>query len=196
MIGDVSGKGVPAALFMAVTRSFMKAAMQSADEALGRVLSRVNAMLCEGNDASMFVTAFCGVLDVQTGEITYINAGHNPPAIMKGDGSAAFLKMAANLPLGAMDDMEYAEGALHLAKGDTLVLYTDGVTEATNRQKDFFTEEALLKVLEDARGESVRGIVDKTLTAVHQFAAGSPPADDITLLVLRMEPCRAGNGNR
>ena len=196
MIGDVSGKGVPAALFMAVTRSFMKAAMQSADEALGRILSRVNTMLCEGNDASMFVTAFCGVLDIQAGEITYINAGHNPPVIMKGDGSVAFLKVTANLPLGAMDDMEYGEGTLHLAKGDTLVLYTDGVTEATNRQKDFFTEEALLKVLEDARGESVRGIVDNTLTAVHQFAAGSPPADDITLLVLRMEPCRAGNGQR
>ena len=196
MIGDVSGKGVPAALFMAVTRSFMKAAMQSTDEALGRIVSNVNTMLCEGNDASMFVTAFCGVLDVLTGEITYINAGHNPPAIVKADGSVAFFKVVANLPLGAMDDMEYAEGNLHLEEGDTLVLYTDGVTEATNRQKGFFTEEAFLKVLESARGESVRGIVDKTLTAVHQFAAGSPPADDVTLLVLRMASSRSGSRDR
>lgn len=196
MIGDVSGKGVPAALFMAVTRTVMKAKMQPADAGLGRIVSNVNRTLCEGNDASMFVTAFCGFFDVLTGDVTYINAGHNPPALVKSNGSAAFLKITANVPLGVMDDMNYTEGNLHLEQGDTLVLYTDGVTEATNRQKDFFTEARLLNVLKGTNKTSTRGVVEKTLSVVHQFAEGTNPADDITLLVLRREPLfRGDNGS-
>lgn len=188
MIGDVSGKGIPAALFMAVTRTVMKAKMHPADAGLGRIVSNVNKTLCEGNDASMFVTAFCGFLDILTGNVTYINAGHNPPAIVKADGSVSFLKVPANLPLGVMDDMNYQEEKLHLEQGDTLVLYTDGVTEATNKHHAFFTEASFLNVLKGSNRTSTRGIVEKTLTAVHQFAAGASPADDITLLALRMEP--------
>jgi phosphoserine phosphatase RsbU/P len=188
MIGDVSGKGVPAALFMAVTRTVMKAKMQPGDVGLGLIVSNVNRTLCEGNDASMFVTAFCGFLDITTGDVTYINAGHNPPAVVTADGSASFLKLTANVPLGVMDDMNYEEGKLHLEPGDTLVLYTDGVTEAMNRQKDFFTEARLLNVLSGTNRTSARGVVEKTMSAVHQFAAGANPADDITLLVLRTEP--------
>ncbi len=187
MIGDVSGKGVPAALFMAVTRTVMKAKMEATETGLGQIVSNVNKMLCDGNDAAMFVTMFCGVLDILTGEVTYINAGHNPPAIVKADGSASFLKILANLPMGAMDDIYYEEGHLHLEKGDTLVLYTDGVTEATNIEKAFFTDEGFLRVLQGSHVTSAKDIVEKTLTAVHEFAAGSPPADDITLLALRME---------
>jgi sigma-B regulation protein RsbU (phosphoserine phosphatase) len=188
MIGDVSGKGVPAALFMAVTRTVMKAKMQPGDVGLGLIVSNVNRTLCEGNDASMFVTAFCGFLDITTGDVTYINAGHNPPAVVTADGSASFLKLTANVPLGVMDDMNYEEGKLHLEPGDTLVLYTDGVTEAMNRQKDFFTEARLLSVLSGTNRTSARGVVEKTISAVHQFAAGANPADDITILVLRTEP--------
>ena len=196
MIGDVSGKGVPAALFMAVTRTVMKAKMQPADAGLGRIVSNVNRTLCEGNDASMFVTAFCGFFDVLTGDVTYINAGHNPPVLVKGNGSATFLKITANVPLGVMDDMNYTEGNLHLEQGDTLVLYTDGVTEATNRRKDFFTEARLLNVLKGTNKTSTRGVVEKTLSVVHQFAEGTNPADDITLLVLRREPLfRGDNGS-
>jgi len=187
MIGDVSGKGVPAALFMAVTRTMMKAKMQPADAGLGLIINKVNTALCEGNDASMFVTAFCGFLYLKTGDITYINAGHNPPAIVKNNGSVSFLKTAANVPLGVVEDINYGEGNLHLETGETLVMYTDGVTEATNRQKAFFAEAGLLKVLQGSCGTSVRGIVENTIGAVHQFAAGAEPADDITLLVLRME---------
>jgi len=190
MIGDVSGKGVPAALFMAVTRTVMKAKIQPADAGLGLIVNKVNSALCEGNDTSMFVTAFCGFLYLSTGDVTYINAGHNPPAIVKADGSVSFLKTAANVPLGVMEDMNYSEGKLHLDPGETLVMYTDGVTEATNRQKAFFTEASLLKALRGSSGTSVRGIVENTIGAVHQFAAGAEPADDITLLVMRMEGTR------
>ncbi|MHB8137262.1 MAG: PP2C family protein-serine/threonine phosphatase [Smithellaceae bacterium] len=193
MIGDVSGKGVPAALFMAVTRTVMKAKMQPADAGLGRIVSNVNKTLCEGNDASMFVTAFCGFLDITTGDVTYINAGHNPPVIVKADGSASFLSVPANVPLGVMDNMNYEEKKLHLEQGDTLVLYTDGVTEAMNRRKDFFTESRLIDVLQGNSETSARGVVEKTISAVHHFAAGASPADDITLLVLRMEPS-SGSG--
>jgi sigma-B regulation protein RsbU (phosphoserine phosphatase) len=188
MIGDVSGKGVPAALFMAVTRTVMKAKMQPGDVGLGLIVSNVNKTLCEGNDASMFVTAFCGFLDITTGDVTYINAGHNPPVIVKTDGSVSFLKVTANVPLGVMDDMNYEEGKLCLEPGDTLVLYTDGVTEAMNRQKDFFTEARLLHVLDGTNRTSAQSVVEKIIAAVHQFAAGSNPADDITLLALKMEP--------
>ncbi len=190
MIGDVAGKGMPAALFMAVTRTVIKARMQPADAGLGVIMSRVNQSLCDGNDAGMFVTAFCGFLDVLTGEVTYINAGHNPPALIQADGRASFLKITPNIPLGVMDDMIYHEEHLHLGEGDMLVLYTDGVTEATNRRKEFFTEENLLKVLDGCRGLSPGGVVGKILAAVHQFAAGAAPADDITLLTLKMEEKR------
>ncbi|MEE9911902.1 MAG: SpoIIE family protein phosphatase [Deltaproteobacteria bacterium] len=188
MIGDVSGKGVPAALFMAVSRTVMKAKMQPGDVGLGPIVSDVNRTLCEGNDASMFVTAFCGFLDAATGDVTYVNAGHNPPVIVKADGSAFYLEVTANVPLGVLDDKAFSEEKLRLEPGDTLVLYTDGVTEATNRQKDFFTDARLLGVLGGTNRISARGIVEKTIAAVHQFAAGAAPADDITLLALRMEP--------
>ncbi|MBP7340717.1 MAG: SpoIIE family protein phosphatase [Smithellaceae bacterium] len=187
MIGDVSGKGIPAALFMAVTRTVMKTRMQPVDRGLGRIISDVNRTLCEGNDASMFVTAFCGLLDITTGEVTYVNAGHNPPALVKADGAVALLSVTAHVPLGIVEGMAYGEGTLHLDSGDTLVLYTDGVTEATNREKAFFTEKRFLEVLEGAQRLSAQGIVEKTIAAVHAFAAGASPADDITLLTLRME---------
>ncbi len=193
MIGDVSGKGVPAALFMAVTRTVMKARMQPADAGLGRIVSNVNKTLCEGNDASMFVTAFCGFLDILTGKVTYINAGHNPPAIVRSDGSVSFMKISANVPLGVLDDMVYEEAHLQLQPGDTIVLYTDGVTEAVNRQQEFFTDARLLRILEGVHQMTAQGIVEKTLSAVQNFASGAPPADDITLLALRIEP---GKGER
>jgi len=190
MIGDVSGKGVPAALFMAVTRTVMKARMQPADAGLGRIVSNVNKTLCEGNDASMFVTAFCGFLDILTGDVTYINAGHNPPVIVTSDGSVSFVKISANVPLGVLDDMAYEEARLKLHPGDTMILYTDGVTEAVNRKQEFFSDARLLKVLEGTHHATARGVVEKTLSAVHDFAAGAAPADDVTLLALRIEPGR------
>ena len=187
MIGDVSGKGVPAALFMAVSRTVMKAKMQPGDVGLGPIVSDVNRTLCEGNDASMFVTAFCGFLDVSTGVVTYVNAGHNPPVFVKADGRASYLKVTPNVPLGVLNNKIFSEEKLRLEPGDTLVLYTDGVTEATNKQRNFFSEARLLDILTGTSRISARGVVEKTMEAVHQFAAGADPADDITLLVLRME---------
>ncbi len=113
--------------------------------------------------------------------MTYVNAGHNPPVLVKAGGDVSLLSVAANVPLGIVEGMTYEEGTLRLDGGDTLVLYTDGVTEATNRQKAFFTEKCFLEVLEGARRLSAQGIVEKNHWAVACFAAGASPADDITL---------------
>ncbi len=190
MIGDVSGKGIPAALFMAVTRTVMKAKMNP-DMWPGLVVTEVNQELCEGNEATMFVTAFCGFLDLKTGDVTYINAGHNPPAIVKADGSVSFLKVITDPPLGIRDDISYSEGILHLEIGDTLILYTDGVTEALNRQGGFFSEDSLMNALKGTAGMPVQDIVSRIRNAVHIFIAGNDPADDITLLALKLKSLKA-----
>jgi sigma-B regulation protein RsbU (phosphoserine phosphatase) len=191
MIGDVSGKGIPAALFMAVTRTIMKAKMNP-DMRPGLVISEVNQELCEGNDATMFVTAFCGFLDLCTGDITYINAGHNPPAFVKADGSVSLVKIITDPPLGIREEMRYSEGILHLEPGDTLVLYTDGVTEAVNSEDAFFSEDKLLNILQGTAEMPVQEVIDRVRETVHLFSAGNEPADDITLLALRLNFINAG----
>jgi phosphoserine phosphatase RsbU/P len=185
MIGDVSGKGIPAALFMAVTRTIMKSKMNP-DMWPGLVISEVNQELCEGNDATMFVTAFCGFLDLRTGDVTYVNAGHNPPAFVRADGSVSLVKIITDPPLGIREEIRYSEGILHLEPGDTLVLYTDGVTEAIDKSGAFFAEEKLMGVLKGTSGMPVKDMIDKVRDAVHLFSAGNDPSDDITLLALRL----------
>jgi sigma-B regulation protein RsbU (phosphoserine phosphatase) len=187
MIGDVSGKGVPAALYMAVTRTVIRSKIFPADAGLELIMHKVNKALCEGNETSMFVTVFCGFLDVPTGNITYVNAGHNSPVIVRTTGEAYFLDTLSNPSLGVIDDIQYKSGELHLEAGDTIVLYTDGVTEATDKRQSFFAEDRLLAVLENSSGITVRDIAGKVLSAVHDFAGKTDPADDITLLALRME---------
>ncbi|MBW3094228.1 SpoIIE family protein phosphatase [Bifidobacterium sp. 64T4] len=183
VIGDVSGKGVPAALFMMRAQSLIRQhVMENRD--LGTALTLVNRRLCERNDAMLFVTAFICVLDTSTGEVRYVNAGHNPP-VLEQSGKRSFLSCKPGLVLGAMDTMTYRQGTLALQGGDGIMLYTDGITEACDPDDALFGEDRLLETLnaDDAPNEQKR--LDDVVTAVDAFARTAPQADDITMLAFR-----------
>ena len=185
VIGDVSGKGVSAALFMAVSSTLFKANTKPGMPP-EEILYRVNNDLCAENEASMFVTAFFGILNIRTGEIVYGNGGHNPPYIRRTSGDVEFLHCASGLALGVMEDFTFVRDTMSLMPGDTLFLYTDGVTEAINRQDEFFTDSRLEEFLRHTGGASTAGdLCQATSRAVHDFAAGAVQSDDITLLVIK-----------
>jgi sigma-B regulation protein RsbU (phosphoserine phosphatase) len=146
VIADVSGKGVPAALFMVIAKTLIKnqtlAGMEPAD-----VFTAVNTQLCENNDAGMFVTGWMGILEISTGRFTYANAGHNPPLIRKKDGEYEYLKARAGLVLAGMEGIRYRQYEIMLEPGDGLYLYTDGVTEATNEENTLYGEDRLRDIL-------------------------------------------------
>jgi sigma-B regulation protein RsbU (phosphoserine phosphatase) len=183
-IGDVSGKGVPASLFMAVTKTLIKA---MADIKLGshEILYAVNSELCEDNDSGMFVTEFLGILTISTGEIVYSNGGHNLPYVLRKDGSLEMLPRMAGMALGVMEEIPYVCANVHLEPGDSLVMYTDGVTEAMNEAGELFEEERLEKTLTGLTGYTAREEVEHILHATRQFVNGAKQSDDITIVVLR-----------
>ena len=183
VIGDVSGKGVPAALYMAITMSLTRAVVQE-QAGPAEVLTRINRELAHGNDTCMFVTLFCGMLDSASGEICYANAGHNPPVLMRADGTACLLEIEPCIAAGFLDDYQYHEAHCRLEKGATLLLYTDGVTEAQDARGDFFGEQRLLDVAVADVGTAEQ-LVAALGSAVERFADGADQADDITMLVLR-----------
>jgi sigma-B regulation protein RsbU (phosphoserine phosphatase) len=147
-IGDVSGKGVPAALFMAVTRTLIKA-RASEDTSTASILTRVNDEISRDNKAYMFVTLFVGILDTVTGEMIYTNAGHNPTYIRNADGNLERLDTLHGPVVGAKEGLAYKEDRIRVAKGDTILMYTDGVTEARNPEKEFFEEQRLKELLSE-----------------------------------------------
>ncbi len=189
VIGDVSGKGVPASLVMAVTMTLFKAYARP-ERSPAEVAAKVNDKLAEGNDTGLFVTAFCAVLDLKTGVVRYANAGHNPPLVLRGAGEADFLPRLGGLVLGAMPAYPYRTGSLTLAAGDTLVLYTDGVTEAMDVTLALFGEERLRAACLPERRRAPTVLVDTLLGAVREYAGAAPQSDDITILALRY----LGNG--
>ncbi len=183
-IGDVSGKGVPAALFMAVTITLMKGiSKQKIDPA--EILNLVNRELCRENEAMMFVTLFCGILDIHTGEVVYSNAGHNPPLICHAGALPEFLHLPSGLVLGAMDDSVYEKKSVFLKPGDMLVLYTDGVIEAMNPEQVPYSENRLIGGLTEAGALSADKVAVKIIDSVKQFTGTAPQSDDITMLILR-----------
>ena len=182
-IGDVSGKGVPAALFMAVTKTLIKSKAME-DSSPASVLSHVNDELSVDNKSSMFVTAFLGILDVKTGELVYANAGHNPPYIVRRETGLERIDKPHGVVLGAMGDMVYNEGHVKLNRGDTILLYTDGVTEAMNSQNELFSEKRLVDLLSSRKYESVDDTVHSTAAAVKHFENGANQADDVTILAV------------
>jgi sigma-B regulation protein RsbU (phosphoserine phosphatase) len=186
VIGDVSGKGVPASLFMAMTRTVIRlVARQDEDIAVG--IGRANALLSAENDSSMFVTLVYGVLDFTTGVLTYCNCGHNPPLVIRGDGTDEAL-ILTGLPLGVMPDAEYATRAIVLASGDRLLLYTDGITEASAGDGAEFGEERLRTAIRQLRHSPARTTVESIVQRVDAFASGAPQTDDITCLALIYAP--------
>ena len=184
VIGDVSGKGVPASLFMAVSITLLKAKTKEGMQA-DNILYKVNNDLCTDNEASMFVTTFCGIINIRTGEVVYSNGGHNPPYIRRSSGDVEPLPCHSGLPLGVMEDFAFDREVVSLKPGDTLIIYTDGVTEAINRQDEFFTDGRLEECLhKTGSARSACDLVHSISGAVHAFAAGAVQSDDIALLVI------------
>ncbi len=183
-IGDVSGKGVPASLFMAVTKTLIKAKADKYSSP-NDTLSRVNDDLCKDNDSGMFVTEFLGIMDILTGEIIYSNGGHNLPYIVRRDGSIEPLKKTAGMALGVLEDIPYGKNVCQLYPGDSLLMYTDGVTEAMNEKGELFMESRLEKVLQRFGDCSSSEQTRMILAAVKEYAAGAQQSDDITILSLK-----------
>lgn len=186
MVGDVSGKGIAAALFMAIASTLQRniAAMESSP---AEIMRKLNQTLAQKNNAMMFLTSFLGVLNISTGEFEYCNAGHNPPLCLRTAGGCEELRVLNGPPLGIDEDAAYTSSRLDLVDGDTLILYTDGVTEAFNTAGEMFTLSRLRETGEElARsGKTPAEMLDSILRSVDEFAAGCEQSDDITLLILR-----------
>jgi sigma-B regulation protein RsbU (phosphoserine phosphatase) len=183
-IGDVSGKGVPSALFMAVVRTLIKS-RATVDFSTASIITHVNDELSRDNKAYMFVTIFIGILDLKTGKLVYTNAGHNPPYLMREDGTIKRLDQRHGPVIGAMDGLAYKEDKTNLTRGNTLLLYTDGITEAMNAAKNLFSEKRLEMLLSTQEYESVEEMVQSTVAEVKRFEEGMDQADDITLLAVQ-----------
>jgi sigma-B regulation protein RsbU (phosphoserine phosphatase) len=181
VIADVSGKGVPAALFMMVARTLVK---KEARGEPNEILERVNGMLCEDNGACMFATVFIGVYDVKTGLLKYSSAGHNPPLVIKSGGEAGFLETSPSLVLAIDEAACYASREIVMEPGDTLLLYTDGVTEASNDKGEFFSEVRLARVPEFPALSCARGVIERVQDELRNFTRGAEQSDDITMLAL------------
>ena len=182
-IADVSGKGVPAALFMMSSRTLLKGtAIGGADPA--EVLTQVNDLLCEQNEAAMFVTVLYAAYDPERGEFTYACGGHDPPLVVHADGSSTSLPLTGGLALGVAPGFQYGQRTVPVAPGDTLVLYTDGVTEAMNSGNEQFGLERLREIFAGAPPKSVREAIDSIFAAVSGFAGDAPQFDDVTCLAV------------
>ena len=183
VIADVSGKGVPAAIFMAVSRTLLRATGIRGDNPAS-CMAYVNNLLCKESVDCMFVTVFYGIYQLSTGEIKYCNAGHNSPYVIKKDGTVTVVKSDNNLMVGVMEDIHFSEAQLQLQPGDSLVLYTDGVTEAFDKADQAYGDDRLEAFLKTQAGNDSRGIIDHVLEDVHNFVKDAPQSDDITMLTL------------
>ena len=183
LIADVSGKGVPAAMFMMRAKTLIKSIAQTG-RPLAQVFAAANDALCEGNSSNTFVTVWAGELNIETGRVTYVNAGHNPPVVRRG-GAVAYLKSRPALVLGALAGMQYAVGELQLAPGDAVYLYTDGITEQPDADGRLYGEARLLAVLGGGADRTEAAVLDAVLADVRRHAAGAELADDCTQLVIR-----------
>ena len=195
VMADVSGKGVPAALFMVITKTLLKSYAQSASSdnnttgfvSPGEVFEAVNNILCENNEADMFVTAFMGYLDIPTGTFTYVNAGHNPPLVKHSGGRYEWLKTKPCFVLAGMENIPYTQDEIKLDYGDMLFLYTDGVTEAMNENLELFTDPRLQDTLNKYTDAAPKDLLSLLMKEIDAFAGNAEQADDITMLALRYD---------
>jgi sigma-B regulation protein RsbU (phosphoserine phosphatase) len=186
VIGDVSGKGVPGALFMAVTKTMIKSSA-AGDRSPASIVTRVNDELSADNPKSMFVTLFLGIANVKTGKFNYTNAGHNPPYILNQKAELLCLQDRDGPVIGAVDGIAYKENEISFSKNDILLLFTDGVTEAMNPAGDLYSDNRLEVFLNSKKALPTDRLTNEVLASVEEFAAGAEQADDITLLAFSMD---------
>ncbi len=192
LIADVSGKGIPAALFMMKAKAIIKSLVESGLGAC-EALTQANKQLCENNTALMFVTVWLGIIDLKTGTLSYSNAGHNPPALRHNGGEFEYLSTKANFVLGGMDFIAYKPYELQLAQGDEIYLYTDGVTEAADNENRLFGEARLLESLNSNKNLCVKELCEAVKKDVDKFSSGAPQTDDITMLAVRLNHIKSEN---
>ena len=183
VIGDVSGKGVPAALFMASSKITLQNCIRDIPD-LSEAVETANNALCARNEAEMFVTIWVGILDFTSGTLDFVSAGHNPPVLLSNN-KAEFLKIKNGFVLAGMDNMKYKKHSVQLDKGDTICLYTDGVTEAEDKKHQLFGEVRLLKSFENNSKNSPAEIIENVRKAVDSFINGNSQFDDMTMLCFK-----------
>ena len=181
VIADVSGKGVPAALFMVIGKTLIKDHTQQGSD-LGAVFTEVNELLCQSNSEGLFITAFEGVLDLDTGDFVYVNAGHDAPYICRKDGSYEPLSVKPGFVLAGLENTKFSEGKITLGEGDKLFHYTDGVTEATNADNVLYGKSRLLLILNKNRKGNPKETLSSVKADIDTFVGDAPQFDDITML--------------
>ncbi len=183
-IADVSGKGVPAAMFMMASRTLLKACA-AISTSPATVVEQVNTMLSDENDAMTFVTLLYGIYDPRTKEFMYANGGHNPPVIVKPNMTTELLESTGGVALGVMQDFKYQENTVALEPGSMIVFYTDGVVEAEREDKELFEMDRFCQILQSNTFKDAEEVTNEVFSKVKEFAGGNPQSDDITCLVLR-----------
>ncbi len=186
VMADVSDKGVPAALFMVIGKTLIKD-HTTPDADLGQVFTKVNDLLCESNSEGLFITAFEGVLNLETGELRYVNAGHEPPFLYRAGGDFAMKRVQRGFVLAGLEHMKYTAGSILLAEGDKIFQYTDGVTEATNAQQELFGMDRLAQSLNRAKHRNAKEIIQAVQEDIGSFVGPAPQFDDITMLCLEFK---------
>ena len=191
LIGDVSDKGVPAALFMARSQSFVRSYTnflwknEASKFSPSRVLQFVNIELYRENDNCMFITLSYWVMNLKTGHLVYSVGGHNPPILKRNDGNTDYLNSVTGPPLGINPAAHFRDGEVMMKEGDLLFLYTDGITEANNRSGDVYSEERLLQALKDSSAKNAENLIDDIMRSVNDFTQGAEQSDDITCLAVK-----------
>jgi sigma-B regulation protein RsbU (phosphoserine phosphatase) len=191
LAADVSGKGIPAAMFMMTAKTIIKDLAESG-MAVNDIFTKANEKLCENNESGMFVTAWMGILDLTTGSVQFANAGHNPPLLKRADGSFEYLKTRAGFVLAGMEGVRYRVGELTLNPGDRLFLYTDGVPEATNVENKLYGEERLLAFMNQNASVEATNLLPALKANIDEFVGEAPQFDDITMLMLDYKPKKGG----
>jgi sigma-B regulation protein RsbU (phosphoserine phosphatase) len=186
MIADVSGKGVPAALFMALSRIVIRVSATWFSRS-SEAIDYANPIISQNSKTGMFVTVFYGMLDNASHTLTYVNAGHNPPLLLRAGSDVPEELEATGIAIGAMEDATYQQQEVSLASGDVIILYTDGVTEAVNAREEMFEIPRLIEVILRTRSRSAHEMVESIIDAVNEFSRNQPQYDDITLMVVKVQ---------
>ena len=191
LAADVSGKGIPAAMFMMTAKTIIKDLAESGMP-VNEIFTRANEKLCENNESGMFVTAWMGILDIKTGKMQFANAGHNPPLLKRVNGDFEYLKTRAGFVLAGMEGVRYRVGELELSAGDRLFLYTDGVPEATNSENKLYGEDRLLSFMNKNATADAVTLLPALKSNIDEFVGEAPQFDDITMLMFDYKPKEKG----